>query len=46
MSKMVPSGPIAGAVLTGGRCEPQVICGTGAGLPSAFRTGHGRFSVE
>src|SRR6266478_6402592 len=38
---MVPSGPIAGAVLTGGRCEPQVTLTGAATLPSAFRTGHG-----
>src|SRR5436190_17157809 len=43
---MVPSAPIAGAVLTGGRCEPHATVGTGAGVPSALRTGHGRFSVE
>src|SRR5216684_7252432 len=43
---MVPSGPIAGAVLTGGRCEPQVTLIGGAGVPSGPRTGHGRFVVE
>src|SRR3989442_15966800 len=43
---MVPSGPMAGAVLTGGRCEPQVTVGVGAGSPLASRTGHGRSSVE
>src|SRR5438105_8312408 len=39
---MVPSGAMAGAVLTGGRCEPQVTVGVGAGCPSAPRTGQGR----
>ena len=38
----VPSGAMAGAVLTGGRCEPQVTVGVGAGCPSAPRTGQGR----
>src|SRR5437868_4393520 len=43
---MVPSAAIAGAVLTGGLCEPQVTVGVGAGFPSAPRTGQGRFNVE
>src|SRR5436190_13455058 len=43
---LVPSAPIAGAVLTGGRCEPHATVGTGAGVPSALRTGQGRFRVE
>src|SRR5260221_3547245 len=39
---MVPSGPMAGAVLTGGRCDPQATVGVGAGLPVvASSTGHG-----
>src|SRR5258707_13669188 len=43
---MVPSGPIAGGVLTGGRCEPQVTWSGSAGCPSGPRTGHGRLAVE
>src|SRR5437660_9859500 len=43
---MVPSGPMAGAVWTGGRCEPQVTLIGAAGCPSGPRTGHGRSSVE
>src|SRR5437870_2812593 len=43
---MVPSGPMAGAVLTGGRCEPQVTLMGAAGRPSGPRTGHGRSFVE
>src|SRR5437867_477353 len=42
---MVPSGPIAGAVFTGGRCDPQVTVGVGATLPSALSTGQGRAAV-
>src|SRR6266478_5669772 len=39
---MVPSGPIAGAVLTGGRWEPQVMVGaTAVGL-----VGQGRSAVS
>src|SRR5437899_4984418 len=43
---MVPSGPMAGAVLTGGRCEPQVTCIGSAGCPDGPRTGHGRSLIE
>src|SRR6267378_6416481 len=39
---MVPSGAMAGAVLTGGRCEPHVTVGVGAGCPFASTTGQGR----
>src|SRR6266851_4511541 len=47
---MVPSGPMTGAVLTGGRCEPQVtLRGTAVGLGgqgrSAVEKRHGHWSV-